>query len=155
MVLKKALPGNCSILLVSVWVVDELPMQLLCLQARQVHTVCVVYTYVQVRYPISHLRFWRFFWVAFDCSCVLGSGNTGPVGGRDRQKHLNWTLKIKNPQLHDTWLHYALFILAFRLKSQQIPDSTNIVYQKHAIPQHSQPSQNRTSDGIQRTEIWH
>ena len=31
-VLKKTLPGNCSILLVSVWVVDELPVQLLGLQ---------------------------------------------------------------------------------------------------------------------------
>ena len=31
MVFKKTLPGYCSILLVSVWVVDELPMQLLCL----------------------------------------------------------------------------------------------------------------------------
>ena len=31
MVFKKAVPGYCSILLVSVWVVDELPIQLLCL----------------------------------------------------------------------------------------------------------------------------
>ena len=38
---------------------------------------------------------------------------------------------------------------------KQIPNSTDIVPKQRSIPQHSQPSQNRTSDGIQRTESWH